>query len=258
MQTLAIIRPEKQLEDSKKVVESLGYRALGATVVDIVPLRDPLWPAFLDELKDGNVDYMILTSANGARSCVALGLNAASIPPSTRVVAIGPKTRTALLKEHLRVDLMPREYSSRGIVQMLSHVPSTNIWVLRSAFGSPELIEGLQNNGATVNELVLYTLKKRCGQPQRDFIREVIAGDVAGVLFTSAMTVSAFFDCADRMEIRERLIERLANVLVGAIGKPTADALHRSNVRVHAIPEDATFRELVLKVHLMLKNSTPL
>jgi uroporphyrinogen-III synthase len=125
---------------------------------------------------------------------------------------------------------------------------------LRSAFGSSELIEGLQNNGATVKELVLYTLKKRCGQPQRDFIAKVTEGDVAGVLFTSAMTVHAFFDCADRMGTRKRLMARLANQLVGAIGKPTAEALYANKVQVNAVPEKATFRELVSTVHLALNN----
>ena len=254
MQTLAIIRPEEQLKDSKKIVESFGFRPLAVSIIDIVPLRDPLWPAFLDELKVGNIDYVILTSANGASSCTNLGLNAASIPASTCVVAIGPTTRTALLKEHLRVDLMPSEYSSRGIVQMLNHLTRKNVWVLRSAFGSSELIEGLQNNGATVKELVLYTLKKRCGQPQRDFIAKVTEGDVAGVLFTSAMTVHAFFDCADRTGTRKRLTARLANQLVGAIGKPTAEALYANKVQVNAVPEKATFRELVSTVHLALNN----
>ncbi len=254
MQTLAIIRPEKQLEDSKKVVESFGYRALAATMVDIMPKRDSLWFTFLDELTKGNVDYLILTSANGALSCAQLGLKAESIPKSTCVVAIGPATRAALLKEQLRVDLMPSEYSSRGIVHMLSNVAGKKIWVLRSAYGSSELIEGLQNGGAVVKEVVLYTLKKRCGPPQRDFIQEVTEGDVAGVLFTSAMTVRAFFDCADRMGTRERLIARLAYQLIGAIGIPTADALRACNVKVDAIPKDATFSELVSVAHSTLKN----
>ena len=103
MQTLAIVRPEKQLEDSKKIVESFGYRTLTATMVDIMPLRDSLWLDFLNELTKGTVDYLILTSANGVRRCVQLGLTAASIPESTHVVAIGPATRTALLGEGLRV-----------------------------------------------------------------------------------------------------------------------------------------------------------
>jgi uroporphyrinogen-III synthase len=168
-------------------------------------------------------------------------------------VAIGPATRTALLKEQLRVDLMPSEFSSHGIVQMLSDVARKKIWVLRSAYGSSELIEGLQNGGATVNELVLYTLKRRCGQPQREFIQEVTEGDVAGVLFTSAMTVRAFFECADRMGTREQLIKRLAHQLIGAIGIPTADALRACNVKVDVIPKDATFKELVSTVHSTLK-----
>jgi uroporphyrinogen-III synthase len=254
MKTLAIIRPEKQLEDSKKIVESFGYRALAVTMVDIVPVRDSLWLTFLDDLTKGSVDYLILTSANGARSCAQLGLKAENIPRSTYVVAIGPATRTALLKEQLRVDLMPSEYSSRGIIQKLSNIAGKSIWVLRSAYGSSELIEGLQNGGADVKELVLYTLKKRCGPPQREFIKEVTEGDVAGVLFTSAMTVRAFFDCADRIGTRERLIARLAYQLIGAIGMPTADALRACNVKVDAVPKDATFSELVSVAHLTLKN----
>lgn len=257
MKTLAIIRPKNQLEDSKKIVEAFGYQALGVAMIDIVSLRDPLWPDFLDELKVGNVDYVIVTSANGAHSCTKLGLNAADIPASTRVVAIGPKTRTAMLKEHLRVDLVPSEYSSRGIVQMLNNVAGKSIWVLRSAFGGPKLLEGLKDNGATVRELVLYTLKKRCGEPQRNFMREVTEGNVAGVLFTSAMTARAFFDCADRMGVREQLMAQLASLIVGAIGEPTAEALYENNLQVDAIAEKATFRELVSTIHSTLKARTP-
>jgi uroporphyrinogen-III synthase len=157
-----------------------------------------------------------------------------------------------LLKAHFRVDLMPSEYSSRGIVQMLGDVTRKNIWVLRSAFGSSELTDGLQNNGATTNEIVLYTLKKLCGQQQRDFIRELVESDVAGVLFTSATTVRALFDCADRIGMKERLIERLTNRVVGAIGKPTAEALGTYEVGVDVIPSDATFRKLVSTVHATL------
>jgi uroporphyrinogen-III synthase len=252
MKTLAIIRPDAQLEDSKKVVESFGYGVLAIAMVDIVPIRDLLWPTFLYELKTGRVDYVVITSANGARSCAELRLNTASFPPSTRVVAIGPKTRSALFKAHFRVDLMPSEYSSRGIVHLLGDVTGKNIWVLRSAFGSSELTDGLQNSGATINEIVLYTLKKLCGQQQRDFIRELVESDVAGVLFTSAMTARALFDCADRIGMKEHLIERLATRVVGAIGKPTAEALSSYEVRVDVIPSDATFRKLVSTVHTAL------
>jgi uroporphyrinogen-III synthase len=181
-------------------------------------------------------------------------LNAASFPPATRVVAIGPKTRSALLKEHFRVDLTPSEYSSRGIVQMLRDAADKNIWVLRSAYGSSELTEGLQKSGAIVNEVVLYTLKKLCGKQQRDFIRALIENNAAAILLTSAMTVRALFDCADRIGMKERLIERLAHQIVGAIGKPTAEALDHYEVYVDVIPSDATFRKLVSMVDATLSD----
>ena len=257
METLAIIRPKNQLDDSKKIVESFGYRALGTTMIDVTPLRDPFWHYFLDELKIGKVDYVIITSANGAHICEMLGLNASNIPPSTKIVAIGPQTRAALLKEHLRVDLVPSEYSSRGLVKMFNNIDKKSIWILRSAFGSSELLEGLENAGAAVHEIVIYTLKKLCGAPQQAFVREVVEGTVAGVLLTSGMTVRAFFDCASRTRTREQLIARLGEMVVGAIGKPTAEALCEMNVQVDVIPKKATFRELVTAVHSTLSARTP-
>jgi len=257
METLAIIRPKNQLEESKKILESFGYRALGTTMIDVTPLRDPFWHDFLDELKIGKVDYVIITSANGARICATLGLSTANIPSSTKIVAIGPQTRAALLREHLRVDLVPPEYSSRGLVKMFDNIEKRNIWILRSAFGSSELLEGLENAGAVVHEIVIYTLKKLCGPPQHAFVREVVEGTVAAVLLTSAMTVQAFFDCAHRTKTQERLIARLGEIVVGAIGKPTAEALYEMNVQVDTIPNKATFHELVSAVHSTLSARTP-
>jgi uroporphyrinogen-III synthase len=257
METLAIIRPKKQLEESKKIVEAFGYRALGTTMIDVTPLRDLRWPDFLDELRSGKVDYVIITSANGAHICGTLGLNASAILPSTEIVAIGPQTRAALLKEHLRVDLMPSEYSTRGLVKMFGNIEKKSVWILRSAFGSPELLEGLANAGASVHEIVLYTLKKLCGPPQQAFVREVAEGTVAGVLFTSAMTVRAFFDCATRTSMQELTEARLGEIVVGAIGAPTAEALSEMNVQVDVIPSKATFRELVSTVHSTLSARVP-
>ena len=252
MKTLAILRPEKQLADSTRVVKSFGYDVLATTMVKLIPLRDGLWPTFLDELKRGRVDCVVITSANGARACAQLGLSAASFPPSTRVVAIGPKTRSALLREHFRVDLMPREYSSHGIVQMLSDVAGKNVWILRSAFGSPELIEGLEKKGAKVSEIVLYTLKRLCGQLQRQFIRGLMESNVVGALFTSGVTAHALFDCADRTGMKQPLIERLSHIVVGAIGKPTAEVLGSHSVAVDVIPRNATFKDLVSAVDATL------
>ncbi|MGZ4870173.1 MAG: uroporphyrinogen-III synthase, partial [Halobacteriota archaeon] len=62
----------------------------------------------------------------------------------------------------------------------------------------------------------------------------------------------ALFDCADRIGMKEHLIERLANRVVGAIGKPTAEALGSYEVRVDVISSDATFRKLVSTVHAAL------
>jgi len=252
MQTLAIIRPNAQLDASKQFVASLGYRAIVAPLIDIIEIEDPMWSTFLRELKGGLVDYVVLTSANGARRCVELGLKGDMIPPSTRVVALGPSTRQTLREAGIRVDLIPGEFSSRGIVELLSDIATDNIWLLRSAYGSDSLVEGLRRNGAVVNQVLLYTLNKLCGEAQKDFIRRVLEDDIAAVLFTSSMTVHSFFECAKRMSTHDRTVRTLKTRLVGAIGVPTAEVLADYGVNVGVTPDKATFRSLVLAVDAVL------
>jgi len=254
VQTLAIIRPKAQLAASKQLVESLGYKTIVASLIDIVGIEDPTWFTFLRELKRGLVDYAIFTSANGVRRCVELGLNGDMIPPATRVVALGPHTGKTLREAGIQVDLMPGEFSSRGIVQLLSNITNNNIWLLRSAYGSDSLVDGLRRNGAVVNQVILYTLNKLCGKAQKDFMRRVLGEDIAAVLFTSSMTVHSFFECAERISAYDRAVQTLKTRLVGAIGAPTAEVLRDFGVGVNVMPDKATFRSLVLAVDAVLTN----
>jgi uroporphyrinogen-III synthase len=254
MQTIAIIRPKAQLAASKRLVEALGYKTIVAPLIDIVEIEDPVWPTFVRELKQGLVDYVVLTSANGVHRCVKLGLEAGMIPSATRVVALGPHTAERLREAGIRVDLMPHEFSSRGIVQLLSNITSDNIWLLRSAYGSDSLVDGLRRNGAVVNQVLLYSLNKLCGKAQKDFIRRVLEEEVAAVLFTSGMTVRSFFECASRISAHDRAVQTLKTRLVGAIGAPTADVLADYGVAVNVMPDKATFRSLALAADAALTN----
>ena len=80
----------------------------------------------------------------------------------TRVVAIGPETKEALLKNGINVSLMPDSYSSVGLVEMLSRIKpgieGSVIEIARSSHGAPELVQGLIEKGAKVHETQVYEI----------------------------------------------------------------------------------------------------
>ncbi len=254
MQSVAIIRPEAQLDASRALVEAHGYTAIATSLIEVVNVEDRRWQTFMKELHGGVVDYVILTSANGVRCVGARGLVAPDIPTQTNVIAIGPRTQQALLRAGFRVDMVPQEFSSEGLLQRLHDVAGCNIWLLRSAHGSVSLLEELRRREAVVNEVTLYTLKQLCGATQQNVICGIVEGDVAAVLFTSSMTVRSFFECASRRYDTDTIVRALSTRVVGAIGRPTETALNRYGVHVDVMPAHATFPDLVSSVHIALND----
>ncbi|MGZ4916364.1 MAG: uroporphyrinogen-III synthase [Halobacteriota archaeon] len=254
MKAVAIIRPKAQLSASRELAESYGYDPIATSLIEVESITDPRWLTFSKELNEGVVDYVVLTSANGVHCSTARGLYAYDIPAQTRVVAIGPHTKRALHRAGIRVDLMPVEFSSEGVLQLLQNVENRKIWLLRSAYGSSPLLTELSHRGAVVNEVTLYTLKRLCGTTQRKFIRNIVEGNVAAVLFTSSMTVQSFFECALRLYDGQVIKQALRMHVVGAIGRPTAEALRSNGVNVDVVPKHATFADLMSSVHGALIN----
>jgi len=253
MAKIALIRPEKQLEESKKLAESYGYDTIATPLVSIVPVDDPNWDNFMRDLKADNVDYIIITSVNGVDRCVELGLSADLIRHA-QVVAIGPTTKKALLKKRIHVDLIPDDYSSSGILTLMKDALNKNVWMLRSAHGSELLRQGLRVSGANVREVVLYTLVELCGEKQKHFINAIVKGDVSAVLFTSSVTVKSFFECSEALGVERLLLDSLRRCLIASIGKPTTETLERYEIRVDIMPSKATYVDLVAAVDKVLKS----
>ncbi len=252
MQTIAIFRPQAQLDASRKLVEARGYRTIATSLVEIVPVLDERWRAFTEELRNGVIDYVVLTSANGVRCCIARGLSVSDVPALTRVIAIGPSTQQALLNAGFTVNAMPQEFSSKGLVKLLENVAHSNIWLLRSAYGSSALVKELRRREAILNEVTMYTLTNQCGLTQQNAIRDIVNDNVAAVLFTSAMTVQGFFSCASHLYDRDIVMHALQTRIIGAIGGPTDKALKRCGVSVDVVPARATFADLVASIHRMI------
>src|SRR5436305_9998133 len=94
-------------DDVAARVEALGHDAVLCELIRIEPLGE-------DAIDASGYDWLVVTSANGARELGRRGVTA------QKIAAIGPATAAALREHGLQVDLVPRTHSQEGLRDELS------------------------------------------------------------------------------------------------------------------------------------------
>lgn len=248
MKVIAIMRPAGYLAESAKLARSMGFKPVTAPMIDVVDKIDHNFIGFVERIMNGSVDYVIFTSANGVEFTL-LKLNSTDEfidqLNETKVVAIGPKTKEALLKNGINVSIMPDSYSSGGLVEMLTGIEGSVIEIARSSHGDPELVKGLIAKGAKVHETQVYEIIRPRDERHQNLMEKSLAGKIDIFAFTSSMMVRNFMAIAGDMGIKDDIIRILNEKTVAAIGKPTSETLVGFGVKVRIMPERYTFEELL-------------
>lgn len=248
MKAIAIMRPASYLTESVKLANSMGFKAVTAPMIDVVDKTDVNFKGFVSRVMEGESDYVIFTSANGVEFTL-LKLNSPEEfigqLNKMHVVAIGPKTESALLKNGIRVSIVPESYSSEGLLEHLRGIEGAVIEIARSSHGAPELVSGLLEKGAVVHETQVYQIIMPRDERHTRLMEKALAGEVDIFAFTSSMMVRNFMALADEMGVKDDVIRIMNEKTVAAIGKPTSDTLSGFGVKVKVMPENYTFEELL-------------
>lgn len=226
--TVAVFRPDdERMTDAVALLESLG----------VEPIPDPMLAIRPTGKRPRNdAEYTVLTSKTG----VELAIGADWSPGESTICAIGPKTADTLEDAGFRVDLVPGEYTSSGLVAALEDaVDGATIEVARSDHGSQILIDGLVDAGAYVHETVLYELvvPEDAGRS----VELAATGDLDVALFTSSLTVEHFVQVAEAKGIADEALDGLERAVVGVIGPPTKETAESLGITVDVVPSDAEF-----------------
>lgn len=229
---VAFFRPADEREE--RAVEAVRERGME-------PLSDPLLetrPTGATPRKD--TDYVVLTSVTG------VSLAAETVRGTGAFVcAVGPKTADALRDENIEVDIVPDEYTSAGLVDVLAErVEGARVEVARSDHGSDELLDGLNDAGAYVHETVLYEITRPVGGGERT-ASALGDGALNAVLFTSSLTVEHLIEALEETGVG---VDALNDVLVGVIGEPTRRTAKGAGVKVDSVADEETFESLVATV----------
>ena len=219
-----------------------ALRAKGATPViapmtNFVPAPDTEdLTSALAELAAGAFDWVTLTSST---TVDVLNAYRATIPPSTRIAAVGETTASALAAIGYRADLTPgEENTARGLLEAWESatggVVPLRVLTLRSQVAVPVLTDGLKRIGHDVRSVVAY---RTVGVPvDTDIIEQVRRGEFSALLVTSGSVAD---------EIATQLGEIPSSTFVLALGPRTASDARHAGVRVDATTPNGTIPSLV-------------
>jgi uroporphyrinogen-III synthase len=227
---VAVFRPDdERLATAEALLCDLGVH----------PVPDPMLEIAPTGAVPGEAAYVVFTSRTGAELVADAGWE----PGESTVVAIGPKTADALEAAGYDVDLVPAEFSSAGLVDLLAEeAAGETVELARSDHGSDVLPDGLQAAGVDVRETVLYRLTRPTGAG--DSAALAAAGDLDAACFTSSLTVEHFLDAAAERGVRDDALAGLNAAVVGVIGAPTRETAERAGIDVDVVPDEATFEAL--------------
>ena len=259
--TIAITRPVGKGGDTAELVRSLGWTPFIFHTVELKPLDDQkIIDQIRSSLTPGQIDWIVFMSSTGVKllfDVLASYPNLPRIPPETRFLAVGPRTRESLLRYGITQTIVPEKYSSTGLDEWFSQLDRKNprIVLIRSLSADASLANSLRAKGATVTTVNIYDSAMPTDlQSVFDFLDGLRLGRFAAVLFTSAISVSNFFTIAETEFEGTWLIDRLNRILVGAVGPVTAERLRNRGVETN-VPDEYLIEKAVAK---LISQSIPL
>jgi uroporphyrinogen III methyltransferase/synthase len=224
-QRIVVTRAREQASALSELLHSLGAEVIELPTIAIQPAADygPLDRAIAN-LR--TYDWLIFTSANGVRFFLdRLDAGESDLRAiGGRICAIGPATRDALERFHLKVDVMAEQYVAEGLLDALAGYDLTGARVLiaRAAIARDLLPNELARRGAQVDVVEAYRTVAPPDLALR--VREVLARHPHWITFTSSSTVQNLVDAV--------VAEALSGVRTASIGPVTSATLRKHGIQV--------------------------
>jgi uroporphyrinogen-III synthase len=237
----------RQLEELAQMLEQEGAVPLRCPMVSILDAPDRAATlAWLRDLAAGRFGHLILMTGEAWRRLVALadqeGLREAVLEGArrTRIVTRGPKPVRALKEVGLAPTLTAQAPTTDGVIATLRGVDLTGQTVGLTLYGSPNppLEQFLQDAGAEVRPVLPYVYAPAAdGERVAALIRELDAGAVDAIVFTSSPQIDRLYEVAVERGLEAALHRGLQRARVAAVGPVMAESLQRRGIKVDVCPQ---------------------
>jgi len=210
-----ITRPREQAEALCGRLSALGAEPIVLPLIRISPVGDHRrMDAAIRSI--ASFDWILFTSANGARLFLERAASLDVRMAGPRVAAVGPSTAEALRRFGVSVDVVPDTHTGAAAADGLPHLRvGARVLVVRPIAGREEAAAVLRQRGAEVEEVAIYQTELL--RPTDEEIQAV--GDrIDAILFASSSAVEAF---CNRSEDSSALASAGRGAVIGCIGPST-------------------------------------
>jgi uroporphyrinogen III methyltransferase/synthase len=185
---VVVTRAREQASDLVAELRALGADAIEVPAIEITDPEDGGLGLRAAADRLASYDWVIVTSANGARRLLAEARDARSFG-AAKVAAIGPGTASALAAGNVIADLVPDRFVAESLLESFPDGPG-RVLLARAAVARDVLPHGLRARGWEVDVVDAYrTITAPLTQAQRDAAH---GADI--VTFTSSSTVDRYLD----------------------------------------------------------------
>jgi uroporphyrinogen-III synthase len=218
------------------------------------PVRD-----LLDRLRGGEVEVVVFLTGVAATALLDTAERMhrreelIELLQRTVNVARGQKPWRPLKQHGIPISLTAEApYTVTEVIRGLESlgVSGRGVALLHYGERSEELSSAIRDLGARVLELSLYEWRlPEDTEPLESLVREVIAGAVHVVAFTSQVQLRHLLLVSERMGVREALVEALrARTLVAAVGPTCAAALEAAGIVPDVVPVHPKMGPMVVAI----------
>ena len=251
--TVAITRPEHQCGEMVEILETMGGTAYVSPMIEITAPEGGELTEFIDKTILGNFDQLVFLSVNSVRCLfeeaqrtnkleqLIEGINASGI------LVIGTRTQRELVDHGVKNNVVARIQSTDGVLDALGvELKGLHIGLPRSSMANNELSDALKARGAQVDEVTAYISRSPVDRSRAiEFIKDLEAGKIDAVTFTSASTAKNLAKIAEEEKMLGLLHDGLSKTAVAAIGPRTKGAIEELGFKVNIVPEKHSIRDLV-------------
>ncbi|NMD69885.1 uroporphyrinogen-III synthase [Bacillus sp. DNRA2] len=254
--TIAIAGSRK-LEEISALIEKQGGMAVIRPLQGTVFLAEKEVEPDLRKFIEEGADWVILTTGIGTDTLIDLadkmGKKAEFLSRlnEAKIGARGYKTLGVLKKIGITPVAIDDDGTNRGLVRNLQHDDFTGKRVLVQLHGeaAPSLIRFLEENGATVQQILPYQHIPPQTETVEQLCQELLSHKVNAVCFTTAVQVRFLFEYAKEKGIVDKLIDVFnSDALAVAVGKITAEAIREEGVERLIAPEFERMGAMIIEL----------
>lgn len=224
-QRVVVTRASEQAGDLQQLLAERGAEVLAVPTIKLAPPQTAEW------LKDAilelnSYDWLVFTSTNGVNEFFRIFFSAFDDLRDiggVRIAAVGPATAARLKELHLKVDLMPSEYTGAAVAKAFAgyqDVENVKICLLRAEVANRDLPTALEELGAIVDDIPVYRTVAETEDPLGDAGRLAAEG-AEWITFTSGSTVEHLHARFNLPEVKKKF----PALRLASIGPETTKAL---------------------------------